>query len=124
ADLIDEHYYRRSEWFLANTTRYDNYPRNGSKIFAGEYAAQSDQTVNIKGKNNMATAIAEAAFMTGLERNAEVVNMASYAPLFAHNEAWQCPTNLIWVNNVQSYGTTDYYVQKLYSTNKGTYVVP
>ena len=124
ADLIDEHYYRGPEWFLANATRYDNYPRNGSKIFAGEYAAQSDQTVGINSKNNMATAIAEAAFMTGLERNAGVVNMASYAPLFAHNEAWQCATNLIWINNIQSYGTTDYYVQKLYSTNKGTNVVP
>ncbi|MEP6950002.1 MAG: alpha-L-arabinofuranosidase C-terminal domain-containing protein [Ginsengibacter sp.] len=124
ADLIDEHYYRRPEWFLANATRYDSYPRNGSKIFAGEYAAQSDKTVSIHNKNNMATAIAEAAFMTGLERNAEVVSMASYAPLFAHDEAWQWTPDLIWVNNVQSYGTTDYYVQKLYSTNKGTNVVP
>jgi len=124
ADLIDEHYYRRPQWFLANASRYDNYPRNGSKIFAGEYAAQSDKTVSIHNKNNMATAIAEAAFMTGLERNAAVVNMASYAPLFAHDEAWQWTPDLIWVNNIQSYGTTDYYVQKLYSTNKGTHVVP
>ena len=89
ADLIDEHYYRRPEWFLQNAARYDNYPRNGSKVFAGEYAAQSDHTVSINNKNNMATAISEAAFMTGLERNAAVVNMASYAPLFAHEEAWQ-----------------------------------
>jgi alpha-L-arabinofuranosidase len=124
ADLIDEHYYRRPEWFLANATRYDNYPRNGSKIFAGEYAAQSDKAVSVQNKNNMATAIAEAAFMTGLERNAGVVNMASYAPLFAHDEAWQWTPDLIWVNNAQSFGTTDYYVQKLYSTNKGTNVVP
>ena len=123
ADLIDEHYYRKPEWFLANAARYDNYPRNGSKIFAGEYAAQSDQTVSINNKNNMATAISEAAFMTGLERNAAIVNMASYAPLFAHDEAWQWTPDLIWVNNVKSYGTTDYYVQKLFSTNKGTNVV-
>ncbi len=99
-DLIDEHYYRRPEWFLANANRYDNYPRNGSKIFAGEYAAQSDHTVSINNKNNMATAISEAAFMTGLERNAAVVNMASYAPLFAHDEAWQWTPDLIWVNNL------------------------
>jgi alpha-L-arabinofuranosidase len=123
ADFIDEHYYRRPEWFLANATRYDNYPRNGSKIFAGEYAAQSDHTVSINNKNNMVTAIAEAAFMTGLERNAAVVNMASYAPLFAHDEAWQWTPDLIWVNNLKSYGTTDYYVQKLFSFNKGTNVV-
>ena len=122
-DLIDEHYYRRPEWFLANAGRYDNYPRNTSKIFAGEYAAQSDHTVSINNKNNMATAIAEAAFMTGLERNAAVVSMASYAPLFAHDEAWQWTPDLIWANNVQSYGTTDYCVQKLFSTNKGTNVV-
>lgn len=124
ADIIDEHYYRRPEWFLANAARYDNYPRNGSKIFAGEYAAQSDHTVSIENKNNEETAIAEAAFMTGLERNAAVVNMASYAPLFAHIDGWQWTPDLIWVNNLQSYGTPNYYVQKLYSTNKGTDVVP
>ena len=124
ADIIDEHYYRRPEWFLANAARYDNYPRNASKIFAGEYAAQSDHTVSIDNKNNAATAIAEAAFMTGLERNAAVVSMASYAPLFAHIDGWQWTPDLIWVNNLQSYGTPNYYVQKLYSTNKGTDVVP
>jgi len=124
ADIIDEHYYRRPEWFLANAARYDNYPRNTSKIFAGEYAAQSDKTVSVNNNNNLQTAIAEAAFMTGLERNAAVVNLASYAPLFAHIDGWQWTPDLIWVNNLQSYGTPNYYVQKLYSTNKGTNVVP
>jgi alpha-L-arabinofuranosidase len=124
ADIIDEHYYRRPEWFLANAARYDNYPRNSAKIFAGEYAAQSDKTVSIDNKNNGLTAIAEAAFMTGLERNAAVVNLASYAPLFAHVDGWQWTPDLIWVNNLQSYGTPNYYVQKLYSLNKGTNVVP
>jgi alpha-L-arabinofuranosidase len=124
ADIIDEHYYRRPEWFLQNAGRYDSYPKNGPKIFAGEYAAQSDRTVSVNNKNNMATAIAEAAFMTGLERNAEVVHMTSYAPLFAHAEGWQWTPDLIWVNNLESYGTPDYYVQKLYSTNRGTNVVP
>ncbi len=124
ADIIDEHYYRKPEWFLANAARYDNYPRDGSKIFAGEYAAQSDYTVSVNNKNNEETAIAEAAFMTGLERNAAVVNLASYAPLFAHIDGWQWTPDLIWVNNLQSYGTPNYYVQKLFSTNKGTNVVP
>ncbi|CAN5655842.1 alpha-L-arabinofuranosidase C-terminal domain-containing protein [soil metagenome] len=124
ADIIDEHYYRRPEWFLSNATRYDNYPRNAAKIFAGEYAAQSDKTVSIKNRNNLETAIAEAAFMTGLERNADVVNLASYAPLFAHIDGWQWTPDLIWVNNLESYGTPDYYVQKLYSVNKGTNTVP
>lgn len=124
ADLIDEHYYRRPEWFFQNARRYDNYDKNSSKIFAGEYAAQSDKTVSINNKNNWLTALSEAAFMTGLERNADVVNMASYAPLFAHAEGWQWTPDLIWVNNLQSYGTPDYYVQKLYSLNKGTTIIP
>jgi alpha-N-arabinofuranosidase len=124
ADIIDEHYYRRPEWFFANARRYDNYPRNGTKIFCGEYAAQSDKTVSVDNKNSWLTALSEAAFMTGLERNADVVCMASYAPLFAHVDGWQWTPDLIWVNNLQSYGTPDYYVQKLYSLNKGTRVVP
>lgn len=124
ADLIDEHYYRRPEWFLQNAKRYDNYPRNASKIFAGEYAAQSDKTVSVDNRNNWQCALAEAAFMTGLERNADVVNMASYAPLFANADGWQWTPDLIWVNNLQSYGTPNYYVQKLFSLNKGSRVVP
>jgi alpha-N-arabinofuranosidase len=124
ADLIDEHYYQKPEWFFANARRYDKYPRNGSKIFGGEYAAQSDYTVSPNNKNCWITALSEAAFMTGLERNADVVNMASYAPLFAHVDGWQWTPDLIWVNNLHSYGTPDYYVQKLYSLNKGTTVVP
>lgn len=124
ADIIDEHYYRRPEWFLENARRYDPYPRNGSKVFAGEYAAQSDRTVSIHNKNNWQTALAEAAFMTGLERNAGVVVMASYAPLFAHAEGWQWTPDMIWVDNLRSYGTPNYHVQKLYATNKGTAVVP
>ncbi len=124
ADFIDEHYYRRPEWFLENAKRYDNYDKKGSKVFAGEYAAQSDKTVSVNNKNNWQTAIAEAAFMTGLERNADVVQMASYAPLFAHVDGWQWTPDLIWVDNLQTYGTPNYFVQKLYSTNKGTNVVP
>ncbi|MES2773722.1 MAG: alpha-L-arabinofuranosidase C-terminal domain-containing protein [Bacteroidota bacterium] len=124
ADIIDEHYYRRPEWFLQNASRYDNYDRKGPKIFAGEYAAQSDKTVSVDNKNNWQTAIAEAAFLTGLERNADVVTMASYAPLFAHAEGWQWAPDMIWVDNLRSFGTPNYYVQKLYSLNKGSQVVP
>lgn len=124
ADLIDEHYYRKPDWFFANARRYDNYPRNSSRVFAGEYAAQSDHTVSIDNKNCWLTALSEAAFMTGLERNAAVVSMASYAPLFANVDAWQWTPDLIWVNSLQSYGTPDYYVQQLFSLNKGTAVVP
>lgn len=124
ADIIDEHYYRPPQWFMQNARRYDSYPRNGSKIFAGEYAAQSDKVVSIHNKNNWLTALSEAAFMTGLERNADVVTMASYAPLFAHADGWQWTPDLIWVDNLRSYGTPNYYVQQLFSLNKGTAIVP
>ncbi len=125
ADFIDEHYYRTPQWFLDNANRYDKYDRNSiSKVFAGEYAGQSDHTVSVDNKNNWRTAIGEAAFLTGIERNADVVNMASYAPLFAHIDGWQWTPNLIWVDNLRSYGTANYQVQKLFSTNKGTQVVP
>jgi len=124
ADIIDEHYYRRPEWFLQNARRYDSFPRNGSKIFAGEYAAQSDKTVSVSNRNNWQTAMSEAAFMTGLERNAGVVEMASYAPLFAHVDGWQWTPDLIWVDNLRVNGTPNYYVQKLFSLNKGTDVIP
>lgn len=124
ADVIDEHFYRRPEWFLSNASRYDNYPRNGPQIFVGEYAAQSDKPVSEKNKNNLESALAEAAFMTGMERNADVVTMASYAPLFAHAEGWQWTPDMIWVDNLRSYGTPNYYVQQLFSLYKGTSVVP
>jgi len=123
ADIIDEHYYRAPEWFLSNAKRYDSYDRKGSKVFAGEYAAQSVSTTSPTNKNNWKCAIAEAAFLTGLERNAEVVHMASYAPLFAQKDGWQWTPDMIWVDNLHVYGTPNYYVQKLYSLNKGTDVV-
>ncbi len=124
ADIIDEHYYRNPQWFFQNASRYDNYPRNGSKVFGGEYAAQSKNIASPENKNNWLTALSEAAFMTGMERNAAVVDMASYAPLFAHVDGWQWTPDLIWVNNHQALKTTDYYVQQLFSIHKGTKVVP
>jgi len=123
ADFIDEHYYRPADWFLKNAGRYDNYPRNGSKVFVGEYAVHADKSLTGHDKSNWQSALASASLMTGLERNADVVQMASYAPLFAHIDAWQWAPDMIWVDNLQSYGTPDYYVQKLFSTNKGTDVV-
>jgi len=119
ADLIDEHYYRPPQWFFSNAKRYDNYPRTGSRVFAGEYASHMSWDIPGEKRNCWLSALSEAAFMTGLERNADVVHMASYAPLFAHAEGWQWSPDLIWVNNLQSYGSPDYYVQQLFSTNKG-----
>ncbi|MEH6304417.1 alpha-L-arabinofuranosidase C-terminal domain-containing protein [Olivibacter sp. CPCC 100613] len=123
-DFIDEHYYRSPDWFLTHANRYDAYDRQGPKIFAGEYAAHTDRTAGTGNRNNWKAAIAEAAFLTGVERNADVVGMASYAPLFAHVDGWQWTPDLIWVDNLQAYGTPNYQVQKLYATNKGTDVIP
>lgn len=123
ADILDEHYYSSPSWFQNNASRYDDYDRNGPKIFAGEYAAQSVATVSPLNKNNWLCALSEAAFMTGLERNADIVRMASYAPLFAHVEGWQWTPDLIWFDNLYSFGTPNYYVQKLFANNKGDNIV-
>ncbi len=124
ADIVDEHYYMSPQWFLSNTHRYDRYDRNGPKVFAGEYAAQSTGAISSMNRNNWTTALAEAAFMTGLERNGDVVRMASYAPLLAHADAWQWKPDAIWFDNLRAYGTPNYYVQKVFANNTGTRMVP
>ncbi len=124
ADLIDEHYYMEPKWFRNNAGRYDDYPRSGPKVFAGEYAAQSVAIASPDNRNNWECALSEAAFITGLERNADVVQMSSYAPLFGHVDAWQWTPNMIWFDNLRSYGTPNYYVQKMFSVNQGTKLLP
>ncbi len=124
ADIIDEHSYAKPAWFLDNAHRYDTYDRNGPKVFMGEYAAQSDHTVSVKNRNNFECALAEAAFLTGLERNADVVRMASYAPLFAHVDAWQWTPNLIWTDNLRTLRTPNYHVQSLFARNRGDRILP
>ena len=118
-DLVDEHFYRPENWFLSQGTRYDNYDRKGPKVFAGEYACHG------KGKkwNHFNAALLEAAFMTGLERNADIVHMATYAPLFAHVEGWQWRPDMIWFDNLNLVRTVSYYVQQLYGHHKGTNVL-
>ncbi|MCA5003808.1 alpha-L-arabinofuranosidase C-terminal domain-containing protein [Sphingobacterium bovistauri] len=123
-DIIDEHFYRNPEWFLSNAKRYDKYDRTGPKIFAGEYASHSKNNKKPEYRNNWEAALSEAAFLTGVERNADVVQLASYAPLFAHIDGWQWTPDLIWVDNLNVFVTPSYHVQKMYSTNKGTDVVP
>ena len=120
ADLVDEHFYRPESWFLSQGARYDGYDRKGPKVFAGEYACHG------KGKkwNHFHASLLEAAFMTGLERNADIVHMATYAPLFAHVEGWQWRPDLIWYDNLRSVRSVSYYVQQLYGLYKGTHVLP
>lgn len=120
-DLVDEHFYRPEKWFLSQGNRYDNYDRKGPKVFAGEYACHG---ANGKKYNHFHASLLEAAFMTNIERNADVVHMATYAPLLAHIEGWQWRPDLIWFDNLRSVRSCSYYVQQLYGTNKGTNVVP
>ena len=118
-DLVDEHYYRPPHWFLSQADRYDSYDRKGPKVFAGEYASHHQNR-----KNNFESALSEAAFMTGLERNADIVHMATYAPLLAHVDAWQWRPDLIWFDNLRVARSVNYYVQKLYGHYPGTNVLP
>lgn len=119
ADLVDEHFYRNEQWFLSHGLRYEGYDRKGPKVFAGEYACHG------KGKkwNHFETSLYEAAFMTDFERNADVVHITAYAPLFAHVEGWQWRPDLIWYDNTRMFKSVSYYVQQLYAQNKGTNVL-
>ncbi|XVV34208.1 alpha-L-arabinofuranosidase C-terminal domain-containing protein [Streptomyces sp. CA-100214] len=113
--MVDEHYYNSPQWFLQNNDRYDSYDRGGPKVFLGEYASQGNAWKN---------ALSEAAFMTGLERNADVVKLASYAPLLANEDYVQWSPDMIWFNNHASWGSANYEVQKLFMNNTGDRVVP
>lgn len=113
--MVDEHYYNSPQWFLQNNDRYDSYDRGGPKVFLGEYASQGNAFKN---------GLAEAAYMTGLERNADVVELASYAPLFANEDYVQWRPDLVWFNNHASWNSANYEVQKLFMTNVGDRVVP
>ena len=120
ADLVDEHFYRDEQWFLSHGLRYDTYNRKGPRVFAGEYACHG------KGKkwNHYEAAILEAAFMTGFERNADIVHMTTPAPLFAHVDGWQWRPDQIWYDQTDMFKTVSYYVQQMYATNAGTHVLP
>ena len=108
--MVDEHYYVQPEWLMGNVHRYDNYPRTSSKVYLGEYASWG---------NKLKNAIAEAAYLTGLERNGDVVHMASYAPLLAKKGFTQWTTDMIFFDNVNILLTPNYHVQKMFMTNQG-----
>jgi alpha-N-arabinofuranosidase len=122
--IVDEHCYAMPDWFLREAHRFDGYDRKGPQVFMGEYAAQSVQIASPQNRNNLRCAIAEAAFLTGVERNSDIVTMSAYAPLLAHEEAWQWRPNLIWFDNLSSYATPSYHVQKLFSHHRGDVSLP
>ena len=111
------------EWFFANTHFYDDYPRD-VKVFSGEYAAHPKRMGGMRSGNTLEGALAEAAFLTGVERNADVVIMASYAPLLARVGYVQWAPDMIWFDAETAYGTPSYYVQKMYSLHMGSYTLP
>jgi alpha-N-arabinofuranosidase len=108
--VVDEHYYISPEWFISNQHRYDSYNRNSSQVYIGEYASWG---------NKMHNAISEAAYMISLERNGDIVKMASYAPLLAKKGFTQWKTDLIYFDNVRICLTANYHVQKMFSANQG-----
>lgn len=118
-EIIDEHYYNHPEFFMGQAHRYDTYRRDGPKVFVGEYAVTSGA-----GLGNLRGAIGEAAFMTGLERNSDVVIMAAYAPLFVNTNHKRWPINLINFDSARAFGLPSYYVQKLFSEHRGDVVLP
>ncbi|MFE2756950.1 alpha-L-arabinofuranosidase C-terminal domain-containing protein [Actinosynnema sp. NPDC059335] len=114
-EMVDEHYYNDPAWFLNNNNRYDSYDRNGPHVFLGEYASRG---------NTMGNALAEASYMTGLERNGDLVELASYAPLLANESYVQWSPDAIWFDNDESWNSASYYVQQMFSVNQGDQVVP
>jgi alpha-L-arabinofuranosidase len=112
-EIIDEHYYATPSFFWANAHKYDKYNRKGPKIYVGEYAVTRGC-----GEGNLAAALGEAAFMTGMERNSDIVKMASYAPLFANANRKQWNPNAIVFDNHRSYGTPSYWVQQMFGQNR------
>lgn len=119
ADMVDEHYYETPDWFFNAATQYDHYDRSKPKLYVGEYAAKKGA-----GNGNMIGALGEAAFLTGLERNADVVKMSSYAPLFTE-PAWQgWKPDAIVFDNTRCYGTPSYYVQKMFANNRPDIELP
>lgn len=124
-DLVDEHDYRSPEWFLSNGAKYDGYDRKGPKVFAGEYACHdSGGVAGGSNTNSYFSAMCEAAYLTGLERNADVVWMATYAPLFAHVDGWQWKPDMIWFDNTRMVKTPNYYVQQMFGNYTGDRVIP
>jgi len=118
-DIIDEHYYASAKFFIDNATRYDRYDRSGPRVYVGEYAVTQGC-----GNGNLRAALGEAAFMTGMERNSDIVTLSSYAPLFANVNYKKWNPDLINFNNSDAYGTPSYYVQEMFSKNRGDVILP
>lgn len=118
-DILDEHYYRNPAWFVNQYHRFDNYDRRGPIIYPGEYAV----TQGYGTTGNMNAAMGEAVFMMGMENNADIVRMSSYAPIFVNENGIQWRPDMIRFNSSQSFGTPSYWVQQLFPNHVGNRVV-
>ncbi|MBK7097111.1 MAG: alpha-L-arabinofuranosidase [Sphingobacteriales bacterium] len=117
--MVDEHYYVAPGWMIYNQDFYDKYDREKSKVYLGEYAS------HLPGRlSNIETALSEALFLTAVERNADVVQMVSYAPLLAKERHTQWSPDLVYFNNDEIKPTVSYYVQQLYGIHSGTQYIP
>jgi alpha-L-arabinofuranosidase len=123
-DVADEHYYMAPEWFIDNRTRFDSFKRGSTKIFVGEYASRGSSGQEGEG-NKLFNAVAEAVYLTGVERNSDLVLMTAYAPLLARYNHRQWPAaNLIWFDHNHLVRTPNYFVQQMFSTHLGDHYVP
>lgn len=113
-EMVDEHGYKPPEWYWQHLTRFDAYDRNKSKVYLGEFAAH-----DTKRTNTLRSALAEAAYMTSLERNGDVVRLASYAPLLARQGHTRWRPDLIYFDGQRVLRSANYYVQQLFSLNQG-----
>lgn len=118
--IVDEHYYTKEGFLYTINDRYDNYDRNGAHVFIGEYAATAQGVGTLQTKCNIWEAIEEAAYITGIERNADIVDMVSYAPTFAKVNAQCWDINLIWFDSQEVVLTPSYYTNMLFSNNYGS----
>jgi alpha-L-arabinofuranosidase len=117
--MVDEHCYKSPQWFWENLKRYDGYDRSKSKVYLGEWASFDD-----KRRSTLRSAISEAAYLTALERNADVVHFASYAPLLAKRDHTDWSPDLIFFSNTEVFPTINYHVQQLFSVNNGDFYIP
>lgn len=118
-EIVDEHYYSTPDFFIQQAGKYDRYDRKGHKVYVGEYAVTQNG-----GQGNLRAAVGEAAFMTGMERNSDVVVMSSYAPLFVNVNYKKWNPDLINFDSSRAYGIPSYYVQKMFAENRGDVVLP
>ena len=121
--MLDEHYFTEGGYLFNNLSKYDSYERIGAKVIVGEWSVKSNGYGTVQTKNNIWSAIEEAAYLTGIERNADVVSMISYAPTLAKVNGQSTDVNLIWFNSQEVCLTPDYYTQMLFANNFGTQYV-